>query len=146
MNLPLTLSPLSLPADDDRSTGATLGAPRTLLRVEGAVTLAVAVALYRHLGGTWGTFAALFLVPDLSMLGYLAGPRVGAAVYNAGHTLLGPALLAIVARVTDTPAALLVALIWAAHVGFDRAAGYGLKYARGFGHTHLGAVGAAARG
>ena len=28
--------------------------------------------------GSWWTFAALFLVPDLSMLGYLAGPSVGA--------------------------------------------------------------------
>jgi hypothetical protein len=36
---------------------------------------------------------------------------------------------------------LLIAMIWLAHIGFDRALGYGLKYASGFGFTHLGRIG-----
>jgi hypothetical protein len=118
------------------------GAPRLLLRLEGALLLALAVLAYRELGGGWELFAALFLVPDLALLGYLAGPRVGAALYNAGHSLLGPALLALAAHLLGASGtALPLALVWAAHVGFDRLLGYGLKYPAGFAHTHLGLLG-----
>jgi hypothetical protein len=34
-----------------------------------------------------------------------------------------------------------LATIWIAHIGFDRALGYGLKYGSGFTHTHLGRIG-----
>ena len=117
-----------------------------MLRLEGGVMLAIAVLAYAHLGGSWGSFAALFLLPDLSLLGYLASPHVGAQLYNVGHSYLSPALLAALATLAGAPALLLGALIWVAHIGFDRLVGYGLKFREGFGHTHLGRVGAAARG
>jgi hypothetical protein len=120
---------------------AVSGSHRTWLRIEGAVTLAAAVALYRGLGGGWGTFALLFLVPDLSLLGYLAGARVGAIAYNVGHSLVGPALLAAIGFAAGAPFAVLAACIWVAHVGFDRMLGYGLKATSAFGDTHLGRVG-----
>ena len=69
------------------------GAPLPLLRVEGAALAVAAVAGYAHFGPSWWLFAVLLLVPDLSVLGYLAGPRVGALVYNAAHTTLGPLAL-----------------------------------------------------
>merc|ERR1711938_432683 len=72
------------------------------------------------------------------MLGYLAGPRVGAAAYNAAHTQLGPLALGALALGAGPPSLLLGGLIWAAHIGLDRALGYGLKHASGFHHTHLG--------
>jgi Domain of unknown function (DUF4260) len=122
----------------------TLGLPVLLLRVEGLITLAAAVAAYRALGGTWGVFALCFLVPDLSMLGYLVSPKVGAYAYNAGHSLLLPALLAGGALALGSVAAGLAALIWVAHIGFDRALGYGLKETSSFFDTHLGRVGRAA--
>lgn len=125
--------------------GGVRGVPRTLLRVEGALLFAAALVAYAHLGGRWGWFAALFLVPDLSLLGYLANPRVGAAVYNAGHSYAGPALLAAASVALGAPSLLLGAAIWIAHVGFDRALGYGLKYGTAFGDTHLGRVGRGAR-
>jgi hypothetical protein len=120
---------------------AVTGGPALLLRLEGAVELVVAIALYAHLGGSPGVFAAWFLLPDLSMLGYLAGPRAGAAAYNAAHALLGPAALAAASVLFAVPALVLVALVWVAHVGFDRMLGYGLKYGLGFGDTHLGRLG-----
>jgi hypothetical protein len=83
-------------------------------------------------------FALFFLVPDLSMLGYLAGRRVGAACYNAGHSYLGPAALCAAGAALNAHGVLLAASIWAAHIGFDRMLGYGLKYGTGFGDTHLG--------
>jgi len=117
---------------------------RLLLRLEGLLVVAVAAALYAGTGAGWGLFAALFLVPDLSLLGYLAGPRAGAAAYNAAHTSVGPLLLGAAAWLGLLPSgALPLALIWAAHIGLDRALGYGLKLGAGFRHTHLGLVGRA---
>ncbi len=123
--------------------GVVLGAPAVLLRSEGALVLVAAVVGYHHLGGSWWLFAALFLAPDLSMLGYLGGPRVGAACYNLVHTYLAPGALALVGAVV--PAVLPVAMIWFAHLGFDRLLGYGLKYPTAFGDTHLATNGRSAR-
>jgi Domain of unknown function (DUF4260) len=115
------------------------GGPKVILRLEGLALLAGALFAYHHVGLGWGWFAALFLVPDLSLLGYLTGPRTGAIVYNTGHSTVGPAALALVGL--HAPAVLPFAAIWFAHVGFDRALGYGLKYASAFGDTHLGKIG-----
>ena len=123
------------------SSGAVAGAPRLILRLEGAAWLIVAAFFYWRLGGSWLVFAILFLAPDLSFLAYGLSPRVGAIAYNAVHTTLGPpALLALAAWLGSTLGED-VALIWLAHVGFDRALGYGLKYATAFGDTHLGRLG-----
>ena len=119
------------------------GAPRWILRLEGAAALAAAVGAYAHMGAGWGLFALLFLVPDLSMLAYLAGPRAGAAGYNLGHSYLGPVVLGLAGLGLGQPPEVSVALIWIAHIGFDRMLGYGLKYGTAFGHTHLGTVGKA---
>ena len=119
------------------------GTPRILLRAEGAAIFALSILLYAKVGPSWWLFAILFLAPDLSFLGYLAGARAGAIVYNAMHTLLGP--LALAAAGMLLPAFILIplALIWTAHIGFDRMLGYGLKYSAGFGYTHLGRIGRA---
>jgi hypothetical protein len=108
-----------------------------ILRAEGLIELVLAVAVYRHGGGTWAMFAILFLLPDVSMLGYLANPRIGARMYNLGHSYIGPALLALTGFMMATPLLYSLALIWAAHLGFDRLLGYGLKYPTAFDETHL---------
>ena len=127
---------------DHSSTGAA-GGVRVMLRFEGLMLLTAAVFLYAHAGASWILFAALFLAPDLSFIAYLFGPRVGALGYNAVHTTVGPIVLALVSQLNvASPVPLLpVALIWFAHIGFDRALGYGLKYASGFSDTHLGVGG-----
>ena len=128
---------------------AVAGVPRLILRLEGGALLAVATLLYARTGQSWWLYAGLFLVPDLSFAGYLAGPRIGAAIYNAAHATLGPALVGVAGLALAQPTAVAVALIWAAHIGIDRLLGYGLKYGAGFGFTHLGRIGrgaAAGRG
>jgi hypothetical protein len=94
-----------------------LALPPILLRIEGAVLLALSVLLYDLNGASWLLFVLLFLAPDLSMLGYLSEPRTGAISYNLFHTYVLPGLLAA--------------------FGFDRMVGYGLKYPTGFFDTHL---------
>jgi hypothetical protein len=133
----------STPISNKNSAGATRngvaeGAPKLLLRLEGAAACAAAVYFYVYLSGGWSLFALLFFAPDIFMLGYLAGPSIGSAVYNIGHTYLSPVALALLGLVLGQPMLLLVALIWVSHVGFDRAVGYGLKYKTSFQHTHLG--------
>ena len=115
--------------------------PRLLLRLEGAALMTAAVVLYPRTGGTWLLFALLVLAPDLSLIGYLAGPRIGALAYNAAHVTLGPIALALIGLYGSSHVALAVALIWLAHIGADRMLGYGLKYEAGFAFTHLGRIG-----
>ncbi|MFB6266666.1 MAG: DUF4260 domain-containing protein [Halodesulfurarchaeum sp.] len=111
--------------------------PRTFLRVEGLAVVALAIAGYFTLGGSIWLLVILALAPDLSMLGYLAGPRVGSLSYNVVHTYTLPLALGSVGFVADVPLAVLLALIWAGHIGADRLLGYGLKFESGFTETHL---------
>ena len=120
---------------------AVAGTPRLLLRLEGAALTAIAVVLYAKAGASWWLFAVLVLAPDLSFLGYLAGPRIGAAAYNAAHTTLGPIGLALVGLWAPASPSIAIALIWLTHIGADRLLGYGLKYGAGFAFTHLGRIG-----
>src|SRR5262249_39496210 len=91
------------------------GGPRLLLRLEGLTLLAGAVAGFALTGQSWWLFAALILVPDLSMAGYLAGNRVGAVAYNAVHVTIGPIVLAVIGLLSGDLRALGVAMIWLAH-------------------------------
>ncbi len=118
--------------------GAVRGSVALTLRLEGAVPLTLAVLAYRATGASWLLFAVLFLTPDLCMLGYLIDRRVGAWVYNFGHSYLTPAAVALLGCGLGISLLGPIALIWAAHIGFDRLVGYGLKYAEAFGATHLG--------
>jgi hypothetical protein len=122
------------------TTGATTGAVRGVLRLEGLCVLIAASVAYAKFGLGWGTFALFFLAPDLSLLGYLAGPTVGAVSYNLAHSYSGAVVCLAVGLVLPAPTILCIALIWCAHIGFDRALGYGLKYSDGFGFTHLGRI------
>ncbi len=119
------------------------GTPRLLLRLEGLALLVGATGLYAWLGASWSLYAVLFLAPDMSMLGYLVGPRAGAALYNAAHTTLVPLALMGLAAALGSIGLAAVAAVWAAHVGFDRLLGYGLKHATAFRDTHLGRLGSA---
>ena len=117
--------------------------PTTLLRVEGAATLALAAYLYSIASADWLLFGLLLLVPDIAILGYVRGTVVGAATYNLFHTEIGPLALAALAVYREWPLGLAVALVWLAHVGMDRALGYGLKHPAAFRETHLGRIGRA---
>jgi Domain of unknown function (DUF4260) len=121
--------------------GFASGGVRLLLRLEGIAAFAVAVALYAHAGFSWPIFALLLLSPDLSMLAYFAGPRAGAAVYNVAHTYTLALPLVLAGFFDALPALTAAGLILIAHIGLDRALGYGLKYSTGFRDTHLGRSG-----
>ena len=127
-------------ADTD-TTGTVTGGLRTVLRLEGLALFTGMTLLYWVWEGSWWVYAALFFVPDLSFAAYLGGPRLGAIIYNATHSYMAPMAMMTAAFATASPLILSVAMIWLAHIGFDRTLGYGLKYASGFGFTHLGRIG-----
>lgn len=99
--------------------------------------LAVGVAIHAQLQMSWWLFALLFLVPDVSMIGYLKDEEIGATVYNGVHTYVGPVLLGAVGYWTGSGLVSQIAVVWICHIGFDRLLGFGLKYPSGFGDTHL---------
>lgn len=111
--------------------------PRHLLHLEGLAVLVASLVLYLDQGFGWLLLLVLFLAPDLSMLGYLGGPRLGSLTYDLVHTYVGPLTLGTIGLLGGYETALQVALIWAAHIGLDRLLGYGLKYPTGFKDTHL---------
>jgi Domain of unknown function (DUF4260) len=117
------------------------GSVRGWLRIEGIAAFVAGLAMYGWLGGPWLLVIPFLLLPDASAIGYLRGPRLGAMTYNVFHNwaiglvVLGAGLAAGAAPVT------LAGAILIAHVGMDRAAGYGLKYATSFQDTHLGRIG-----
>ena len=121
--------------------GAATGGVKIVLRLEGLTLFAGMTMLYAVWGGSWWIYAILFLVPDLSFAAYLANPRIGAIVYNAAHSYMAPVAMMTSSFALASPLWLSIAMIWMAHIGFDRALGYGLKYSAGFSFTHLGRIG-----
>jgi hypothetical protein len=120
--------------------------PILVQRVENAAIAVVVLIAFAASDLGWWWLLVLFLAFDLSALGYLAGPRLGATAYNAVHNYTAPALLTtlwlLLERAgTDLSWMAVVAGSWAFHVAVDRALGYGLKHPDGFGHTHLGPIG-----
>lgn len=112
-------------------------------RAEGALVALAALPLAGLTQSGWPLWLwpLALLAPDLSALGYLAGPRMGAALYNAAHLYAGGLLLALLGLLTGSPGMIAAGAVWLAHVGADRALGYGLKHPSGFHDTHLGRIG-----
>jgi Domain of unknown function (DUF4260) len=111
--------------------------PALLLRLEGLVLFAAALTLYLREDYSILLLVVLFLAPDLSFLGLAGGERLGAVAYDTAHTYVGPILLASASLITEWTAGVELGLIWLAHIGIDRALGYGLRYPDAFRETHL---------
>jgi len=113
--------------------------PDVLLRLEGLFELVLVGVAYQHIyPGRWGLFALLFLAPDLSLLGYLRSQgRFAASLYNFAHNYGLPVALGLSAWRWGWPPAGQLALIWIAHIAFDRLLGFGLKFPGEFKLTHI---------
>jgi hypothetical protein len=121
--------------------GAVKGAVRLWLRAEGLAVLILSLELYHLTAASWWRFFVFLLVPDLSLLAYVVEPAFAARVYNIVHSYTLPIALAVVALAVNQSHVLPYAIIWTAHIGMDRALGFGLKYPEAFGRTHLGVLG-----
>ena len=121
--------------------GVVAGPPRHWLRLEGATLAAGALLAYTTVDRSWWLLPLALMLPDITMVGYLAGRRLGAHLYNLAHSTPLPAAVLALGWWQDRSLAVALALIWLAHIGLDRLIGYGLKYGDDFRHTHLGQVG-----
>lgn len=120
---------------------------KTTIKIEEAGLMAISVFfLYSmHLPVYWWLWPVLFLLPDVSMLGYLAGDKAGALVYNLVHHKAMAAAVLIAGYVLHNDLLLACGWVLLGHSSFDRMMGYGLKYQDGFNHTHLGRIGKEAK-
>ena len=124
-----------------RGEGVALAWIRPWLRVEGLAIFAAGLTGFLYLGLPWWAFVLLLIVPDISMAGYVGGPRVGAIVYNLAHDLAAGVAIAGLGLATGSVPIAAAGAILVAHSGMDRAAGYGLKLPSSFKDTHLGRIG-----
>ena len=115
--------------------------PVSLQRLEGICLLFGAIAAWYILNGNWIVIIALLLATDLSALGYLANKKIGAMIYNAFHSYPIPALFLAAGLVLHIDIVVFIGLAVFAHIGADRALGFGLKFPSGFKDTHLGRIG-----
>jgi hypothetical protein len=114
---------------------------KSLLKTEELAQVLLAMLVFAHLPYAWWVLPATFLLPDLSMLGYLAGPRVGAASYNLLHHKALAIAVGVAGWLLGQPLLMLAGTVLLFHSAFDRMLGYGLKHTPGFQDTHLGRVG-----
>src|SRR4029077_6312201 len=99
---------------------AVTGKPLRWLRLDGLVLLAAGLILFASTHQPWWLVPAVILRPALFMRGSLRGTRVGAAVYNLGHSYLLPAAMSLVGAVGHHPLTLALGLLWLAHIRMDR--------------------------
>ncbi len=112
-----------------------------LLKLEELGQLLLSILLFSQLEYAWWIYPACLLLPDLSMVGYLVNPRLGALFYNFVHHKLVGIIILMVGFGMDESLLILVGIILFGHSAMDRIFGYGLKYNDDFKHTHLGWIG-----
>ena len=115
-----------------------IGIPKNWLRLDGLILFAATIILFAGEHQRWWIYPALLFVPDIFMLGYLRDTKLGALLYNAGHSYFLPATTIFIGWRSHHALTIAIGLIWLGHVGWDRFFGYGLKYDSSFKHTHLG--------
>lgn len=114
---------------------------KTLLRFEELLMFLFSLYLFSGLDASWGLFALLFFAPDLSMLGYLINPRLGAWTYNLIHHKGTGITLYVLGSLLTIPWLTFAGILFFSHSSFDRILGYGLKHEDAFQNTHLGKIG-----
>lgn len=117
--------------------GYVWGLPKMLLRIEALLLFAASIIVFALQGLDWWIYPLLVLLPDVFMVGYLKSTKLGAIVYNIGHSTPVPAILLGLGLLDTNSWLIALAAIWFGHIGWDRLLGYGLKYNDSFKHTHL---------
>lgn len=121
---------------------------KEILKLEELAMFLASILLLYVFKVEWWWYLIMFIGPDVSMLGYLAGNKLGAWSYNLFHhkgiALLSCAmafLLKLVFPLFDSDWIFVLGIVLFGHSSMDRVFGYGLKYENGFKFTHLGEIG-----
>ena len=108
-----------------------------LVRIENGFAFAIAFYIYVYLDFPIWMFFVFLLAPDITAIGYIFNKKVGSFIYNFGHNLILPLLLAASFLKFPKDYLMIISLIWLAHIFLDRLLGYGLKYQDSFNKTHI---------
>ncbi len=108
------------------------------LQIEELGLFLFGIFLFNQMEYAWWWFLVLILLPDLSMIGYLFGNKIGALVYNFFHHRTLAVLVYIIGIQISNHDIQLAGIVLFSHSSMDRMLGYGLKYEKGFKFTHLG--------
>ena len=114
---------------------------KNTIKLEEAALFAFSIYSLSSLSADWWWYLLLVLGPDISMLGYLAGNKVGAVCYNFFHHKAVAVVVIIVGLLIPDLLLQLTAIVLFGHSSMDRMFGYGLKTSEGFKYTHLGVIG-----
>ncbi|WP_405204965.1 DUF4260 domain-containing protein [Aquimarina sp. LLG6339-5] len=114
---------------------------KSTLQLEELAMLGLGIYMFSLLSFSWWLFLALFLIPDIGMLGYLVNNKIGAFAYNIFHHKGVAILIYFMGLYLSNEFIQLSGIILFSHAAFDRILGYGLKYEKGFKFTHLGEIG-----
>jgi hypothetical protein len=114
---------------------------KTTLQLEELGMFLFGIFLFNQLDFAWWWFLVLILAPDLAMIGYLFGNRIGAFSYNLFHHRALAVLIYALGFYYSNDWSQLIGVMLFAHASMDRVFGYGLKYEKGFKFTHLGEIG-----
>jgi len=123
---------------DSMNSPFIVGKPKKWLQLDGLVLFISTIILFASTHHHWWIYPVLLFVPDIFMVGYLKDSKLGAFLYNVGHSYLAPTLLTFFGWNQKNSLLIAIGVIWLGHIGWDRFFGYGLKYDSRFKDTHLG--------
>lgn len=110
---------------------------KTVLKLEGLAVFLTCLYFYSKLDASWLLFVLLWLLPDVSMIGYFKNLKLGAFLYNLIHNYILALLIIVIGLWQGDNFTISLGVILASHIGLDRFFGYGLKYIDNFKHTHI---------
>ena len=114
---------------------------KILLKAEELVMWLGCIAGLYFVDAPWWCYLLLFMGPDISMLGYVFGNKIGAYSYNLFHHKAVGVVFLVTGLILENQVAAITGLIILGHSSMDRLFGYGLKTEQGFKFTHLGIIG-----
>ena len=114
---------------------------KKLIQVEEFAMLGLSIYGLYLLDVSWWFYLILLIGPDISMLGYLAGEKIGPISYNLFHHKGVAILVFIGGLIFNSWILQALGIILFGHSSMDRIFGYGLKHFTAFTDTHLGKIG-----
>jgi hypothetical protein len=114
---------------------------KNIIKLEELAMLGLSIWALIYFNADWWYYPLLALGPDISMLGYIGGNKIGALIYNLFHHKAVAILFFILGIVFTETTMQLAGIILFGHSSMDRTFGYGLKLKEGFKYTHLGMIG-----
>lgn len=117
---------------------------KTLLKFEEAAMFGICIFFLYSLNVPWWAYLLLVIGPDISMVGYSLGNKVGADCYNFFHhkgVAIAAFAIGVILNSHIGDIISIAGIILFGHSSMDRMLGYGLKLNKGFKYTHLGLIG-----